>query len=422
MKAFADCQYATPRVRERARKFCSLLFLFMLIAGVSAHAQTFGVIHTFSGGGDGYQPAAGVTVDQGGNLYGTTSDYAGPGTVFQMKYKNGSWILNTLLTFNFYDGIIPQGRPVFGPGGAIYGTTTEGGGNINYCGEFNCGAVYSLRPSRTICHSVSCPWTPTLVYAFTGPDGNQPYFVDPVFDSAGNIYGTTTSGGPSYAGNVFQLTRSVGGGWTATSIHDFNITDGLFPVSGVVLDATGNIYGMVEGGGAYGPGAVYRLSHSGSGWTYTAIYSFTGGTDGSSPIGGLVFDQAGNLYGTTATAGAGGGGTVFELSPSGGDWNFTLLYSFSGSGLNGPYDSPTLDSAGNLYGTTYGNGAFGYGSVFKLTHNNGSWIYTDLHDFTNGNDGGNPIGGVSLDANGNLFGTTVFGGNNNNGVVWKTTP
>ncbi len=414
------------RTKTQTRCLFLLTALILVLAcGPLAHAQVFSVIHTFSGGGDGYQPVSGLTIDQGGNLYGTTSDYAGPGTVFQMKKKNGAWLLATLYTFNFYNGIIPQGRPVFGPGGAIYGTTTEGGGHIANCGEFNCGAVYSLRPPQTVCRAVSCPWTASLVYAFTGPDGNQPYFVDPAFDSAGNIYGTTIEGGASLVGNVFQLTRSAGGNWTATSIHDFgtNPPDGFFPVSGVVLDSAGSVYGTTEGGGVNGPGAVYRLSRSGSGWTETLIYSFTGGADGSGPIGGLVFDSAGNLYGTTSGGGSGGGGTVFELSPAGGGaWNFTLLYSLPGANFNGPYDSLSFDAAGNLYGTTYGNGAYSYGNVFKLTRNNGNWTYTDLHDFTDGTDGGNPTGGVSIDSSGDLFGTTNFGGQNNNGVVWEIAP
>jgi len=141
----------------------------------------------------------------------------------------------------------------------------------------------------------------------------------------------------------------------------------------------------------------------------------------------VVLDQAGNLYGATATGGSGGGGTVYELSPSGGGWTFSLLYSFTGQGYDpGPSDTLTLDAAGNLYGTTYGGGAFGYGAVFKLTHNGGSWMFTDLHDFTSGSDGANPVGGVTFDANGNLYGTASQGAGGacplGCGVVWKITP
>lgn len=384
---------------------------------IVVQAQTFTVIHTFSGGGDGYQPYSGVTVDKAGNLYGTTTqNYRG--TVFQMKHRNGAWIFNTLYQFGNGEWM-PQGRLVFGPGGALYGTTYTGGNG--FCTEFGCGTVYSLRPPQTFCRGVSCPWTASF-YSFTGPDGFAPGIVALAFDGAGNIYGTTTEGG-NYSGNVFQLTRS-NGGWTATSIHDFNGSDGYEPYSGVTLDAQGNVYGTAWMLGPNNKGTVYRLTHSGSGWTEDTLYSFPNNSDGSNPVGGLVFDQAGNLFGTTQSGGTGGGGTVFELSPSGGGWNFTVLYSFSGQ--NGPLDTLAMDAGGNLYGTTYGDGTYGYGSVFKLTRNNGSWSYTDLHDFTSGADGANPVGGVSLDTSGNLYGTTSDGAGGpcslGCGTVWEITP
>jgi uncharacterized repeat protein (TIGR03803 family) len=263
-----------------------------------------------------------------------------------------------------------------------------------------------------------------LSYSFSGPDGNGPEFVDPVFESAGNMYGSTYEGGANYSGNVFQLTHS-NGQWTGTSIHDFNGSDGYLPYSSVTPDAQGNVYGTTWMGGPNNGGTVYRLTHSGSGWTYSMLYAFQSSSpDPYFPVGGLVFDQAGDLYGTTQSGGTGGGGTVFELSPSGGGWNFSVLYSFTGQ--NGPLNTLAMDAAGNLYGATYADGAFGHGTVFKLTNNNGSWSYTDLHDFTNGSDGGNPIGSVSLDASGNLYGTASQGGigqcSGGCGVVWEITP
>lgn len=414
------------RNRLRASAFAlALVFALNMVAMQSAQAQTFTVIHTFSGGADGYWPYAGVTVDHAGNLYGTTSEYSASaaGTVFQMKNRNG-WIFTTLSNFpGQNDGRVPFGRPVFGPGGALYGTTLYGGSGS--CTELGCGEVYSLRPPQTFCRSASCPWTNTVTYSFTGPDGNQPGFVEPVFDSAGNIYGTSTQGG-NYVGNVFMLTRS-NGQWTATSIHDFDGSDGAYPQSSVTLDARGNVYGTAYYAGPNGTGTVFRLTNSGSGWVEDILYSFPNQSDGNGPVGGLVFDPAGNLFGSTFSGGSNGGGTVFELSPSEGGWNFSVIYSFTGQGYNpGPLDTLTMDAAGNLYGTTNLDGAHGYGSVFKLTRNNGNWTYTDLHDFTNGADGGNPFGGVSLDANGNLYGTTSAGGGGTCyggcGVVWEIMP
>ena len=195
------------------------------------------------------------------------------------------------------------------------------------------------------------------------------------------------------------------------------------------------LYGATELGGANNYGIVYQLTPSASGWTETVIYSFTNGFDGAYPLGGLVMDGSGNLYGTTSGGGIGGGGTVFELSPSNGGWTFSVIQSLTGSQSGaGPRASLTLDSSGNLYGTTQQNGPMACGNVFKLTPVNGRWTYTDLHDFTCGNDGGFVYGGVALDRNGNLFGTTLYyGASGNNycgvdyapvgcGVVWTITP
>jgi len=301
-------QHCTSILHGKLRRTAFALALLCALTAVampSAQAQTFSVIHSFSGGGDGYTPYAGVTIDQAGNLYGTTSEYdtdAG-GTVYQIKRINGGWILKTLSNLgNYQGGFLPFGRPVIGPGGALYVTTFYGGNG--FCGEFACGTVTSLRPPQNVCRSVSCPWTATTTYSFSGPDGNGPELVDPVFDSAGNMYGSTYEGGANYDGNVFRLTRS-NGQWTGTSIHDFNGSDGNLPYSSVTLDAPGNVYGTTWMGGPTNNGVVYRLTNSGSGWTYTMLYGFQGAADGTGPVGGLVLDQAGNLYGATGTGGSG---------------------------------------------------------------------------------------------------------------------
>ena len=177
----------------------------------------------------------------------------------------------------------------------------------------------------------------------------------------------------------------------------------------MTLDAQGNLYGTTWlGGGPKSAGTVYRLTPSGSGWTFETLYVFQDSSDGALPVGGLVLDRAGNLYGTTEQGGSGGGGTVFELSPSGGGWNFTVLHSFTGT--YGPLATLAMDAAGNLYGTTFSWSLLREGSVFKLTRNNGSWSFTDLYDFTGGGDGANPVGGVALDQSGNLYGTASAGG------------
>jgi uncharacterized repeat protein (TIGR03803 family) len=167
-----------------------------------------------------------------------------------------------------------------------------------------------------------------------------------------------------------------------------------------------------------GCGVIYQLTPSAGGWTETVLYRFQKGSDGVFPSGGLIIDQSGNLYGTTSGGGSGGGGTVFELTPSGGGWQFTVLYSLLGQG-NGPRGSLIMDAAGNLYGMSYGNGAYGDGSVFKLMPGGGTWTYTLLHDFTGGSDGKNPLGNLTLHTNGKLYGTTSTGGACGAGVVFE---
>jgi uncharacterized repeat protein (TIGR03803 family) len=194
-------------------------------------------------------------------------------------------------------------------------------------------------------------------------------------------------------------------------IWEFGVGGGSFPESGVTLDSAGNLYGTTI------LGTVYELSPSNSGWTETTL---TASLD--NPVGGVAIDPHGDLFGTT---GGNISGHVYELSPSNGGWTLNVLYSFNDNYI-GPYDTPTLDAAGNVYGTSPSGGPYGLGLVFKLTPSNGSWIFTDLHDF-NGSEGSAPVGGVVFDASGNMYGTTSTGGtdsqcNGGCGTVWEITP
>src|ERR1019366_296643 len=207
--------------------------------------------------------SAGLTLDRAGILYGTTTEGL-LGTVFQLKRTDGSWILNTLNGFgvNQQDARFPLGRVVFGPDGTLYGTTLYGGSG--HCSG-GCGTVYNLRPPATDCKTVVCPWTRTVLYSFTGgPDGIGPYYVDPVFRPGGNFYGTSGFGSPRGDGAVFKLTPS-GGGWKESVIHSFT-GDGMEPESGVIFDSAGNLYGTTAFGGRYDQGTIYQLTPSGSGW------------------------------------------------------------------------------------------------------------------------------------------------------------
>ena len=416
----------------------TVAILLIVMASQRVEGQTFSTLHSFSGL-DGEMPTAGLTMDGTGNLYGTTQygGTAGYGSVFKLVHTAGSWILHPLYSFpndgGGNDGAEPYAGVTIGPDGNLYGTTTRGGGSAVY------GTVFKLSPPASVCRSTLCPWRETILYRFSGGSDGIFSYGAVVFDTAGNLYGTTNLGGVGTCrqgfgcGVVFKLTRS-GSTWTETVVYNFRGSlDAAYPVSGLVFDQAGNLYGTTSGGGssdncngADGCGTVFQLAPSGSGWTETVLYRFTQGDDGAYPSGGVIFDNSGNLYGTTEF-GISGNGTVFELTPSGGQWIYTLLYSLmSGqSGVGGPLGTLAMDAAGNLYGTTNQGGigdCYGEcGTVFKLTPSAGSWAYTLLYDFTDGTDGGQPYDGLIFDRNGNLYGTASIraGGG---GTVFEITP
>jgi uncharacterized repeat protein (TIGR03803 family) len=393
------------RVRILRTDHIEMLVLLSVVSALfvaAAQAQTFSVIHSFTGGADGQSPAAGLAMDSAGNFYGTAS------VVFKLRNSGNGWILTPLYNFG---SAITTGQVIVGPNGTLYGTNPDGGYYQGGCWEYGCGIAFNVQPSPTVCASVPCNWNETSLYTWTDYGESTPNN-GIVFDPVGNLYGTTL------LNTVFELSPS-GGGWTFNIIHAFDGQDGAVPYSGVIRDSSGNLYGTTATDGPYGYGTVYRLTPSGSGWNINLLYAFQDGSDGAAPIGGLVFDNQGNLYGTTAEGGSGGpsgGGTVFKLTPADGSWTLTTLHSFTGMG--GPYASLAIDAAGNLYGTTYRDGADGYGSVFKLTNSGGSWTYTDLHDFT-AYDGCYPKGNITLDAQDNLYSTASACGEYQRGVIWE---
>lgn len=410
--------------RRRAPIFVlamAFFFVMTIVLTPSAQTQTLTVIHDFTGGRDGSGPQAGLTMDVAGDLYGTATlgGSAGLGTVFRLQPVESHWIFTPLYSFKGGDdGAIPITRVVRGTNGILYGTTARGG--HQGCNT-TCGTVFSLRPPATPCHSALCSWSESVLYRFNG--GSDGYYPngEPVFDAAGNIFGTTQFGGAANEGTVFELMPS-GGGWTESVLYTFpnSSTDGYLPNSGVVLDQAGSLYGTTYYGGASGAGTIYQLSSTGSGWSESILHDFSGADDGGNPVGHLIFDPLGNLYGTTPTAGLAGGGTVFMLASSGSNWMFTTLSSLPPG--TGSYGSPIMDTSGNVYGTTFSSGLYGFGSVFELTPSGGGWTYTVLHDFTGGSDGGNPWGNVTLEPNGKLYGTTSGGGSYGHGVVFEIAP
>lgn len=403
-----------------------LLAALMTIA-IPVQAQTYSVLHNFTGGqGDGGGPYAGLTMDRAGNFYGAAfcggiggDCLGGNGTVFKLTHAGSGWVLSTLYKFQGgEDGVEADGAVTIGPDGALYGTTFQGGGNG--CYGLGCGIVYRLTPPATVCRAVSCPWTETVLHRFglVHGDGTLPVYGAPLFDRAGNLYGTTKEGGTFGYGTVYELTPTSGG-WTEKILWNFG--GGEYPgqpVNSLIFDAAGNLYGTtLVGGGVYNFGTVFELSPSGSVWTETTLFTFQNNT-GNEPAGGLAWDAQGNLYGTTEFGGPLDGGTVFQLAPSGSGWSYTQLAYFAAES-GGPTDTPTLDASGNVYVTVYDNDY--EGSVVKLTQSNGTWSSTVLHEFQ-GSDGSFPVGSVVLDANGNVYGTTFVGGSDNAGVIFEITP
>ena len=345
------------------------------------------VIYSFKGGNDEGFPYSGLVLDSAGNLYGTTCGGGSEiyyGTAYKlMLTKAGGWKIDVLHIFTgATDGSCPRAGLIRDRAGSLYGTTTAGG-NLNFCNGLGCGTVFKLSPTS---HG---RWKETVLYSFTDEnDGGHPY-AGLVFDSAGNLYGTTLTGGQN-TGVVFKLSRRSNGKWKEKVIHAFTGAgaEGEFPYGGLIFDSARNLYGTTsQGGGTANKGTAFKLSLGSTGWEETTLYSFTGGTDGGNPLAGLVMDEQGNLYGTTSVGGAAGNGLVFELTPSSSGWTESVLYAFNGNNDGRfPRAGVIFDTAGNLYGTNFYGGTVD-GTVFELTPGPQGWSETVLYGFTGGADG-----------------------------------
>lgn len=324
------------------------------------------------------------------------------------------------------DGYHPYSGLTFDSNGNLYGTTTDGPGTG--CSGQGCGTVFELKPGG------DGSWRENIIHYFNGKDGSYPV-AGLVFDRQGNLYGTTACYyGPCDTGDtVFKLMPTSDGNWILSTLYTFTLgKDGAYPIGGVSFDRAGRLWGTTQYGGLYGNGVVYNLAPiSAFRWYEIIAHAFAGGTDGAVPYSGLIFDGSGNAYGTTNQGGANGVGTVFKLTPNktGFGWTETVLYSFKGricvespDGA-GPVAGLTFDSAGNLYGTTECGGVGGYGTIFTLTHNpDDTWTESVIYAFQGGNDGANPNTPVIFDGSGNLYGTTCCGGQLTDGTIYKLTP
>jgi uncharacterized repeat protein (TIGR03803 family) len=382
----------------------------------------FSILHSFAGGTDGSQPLAGLVLDAQGNLYGTTccgGGNNGRGTVFEVDAAGQETVLHSF-TGTAGDGANPAAALVLDSQGNLYGTTKDGG-NLACGGGSGCGTVFKIDTTGQ----------ETVLYSFTGTGGDGAYPIGGLaLDSAGNLYGTTEYGGDPACntgggcGTVFEI-ASTG---QESVLYSFTETggDGAVPAAGLVRDSQNNLYGTTEyggnlacySGGLGGCGTVFEVASTG---TETVLHQFSF-SDGGFPVARLVRDSQGNLYGTTTSGGHYGvGGTVFEFAATGQE---SVLYSFSGTGGDGesPEASVVRDSLGNLYGTTTlggdlaCNGGSGCGTVFMLSGSGETLLYT----FTGAN-GAAPVAGLVRDTQGNLYGTTMNGGANDLGTVFKLT-
>lgn len=438
----------TPKYSIHALIAMPLILLTCLsVAG----AQTEITIHEFSNGVDGALPGGALVSDGKGNYFGVTDGYRGlqtNGTVFELSpATGGGWNLTTLYTFlGGLDGNQPVAGLVRDQAGNLYGATQTGGnGTSSNCdigtGQHGCGTIFELSPDG------NGGWQKTTLYQFQGivgtrvrdglfPSGSL------VLDSAGNLYGTTLYGGANVAGygggTVFELSPN-GTGWSEKILVSFQngevgSSGGAFPEGGVIFDSAGNLYGTTEGGGSFnracipqGCGTVFKLSPKRGGvWGVTPIHTFVGG-DGAFPKSALTFDSAGNLFGT-ASWGQKLDGVVFKLEPSSTGWKETVIHTFGGSDGLLPSGALVVDSGGNVYGTTSLGGKAcagklsGCGEIFELSPSPaGSWSEKVLYRFTGGADGASPFGPLTFDDLGDIYGVAPQGGTFGFGTIFEIT-
>ena len=419
-----------PRILAFRSRFLSFLMLasLFLFAPHRANAGNELTLHSFNPQAPGSFPGGGLIADSAGNLYGETSNGGtyGYGTVFEfIPNQQGGWTEEVLYNFRAgADGADPQGGVVFDRAGNLYGTTIFGGlGN---------GTVFELI------HNPDGTWTRKTLLNIDDGEAADLLQSGLAFDQNGNLYAATATGGAHGGGTVFELSPTSSGEWKQSVLQSFysSGSGGNHPIGPFVIDRAGNVFGVAIGGG-YGCscGLVFELSPtSGGQWKETVIHNFVGGSDGESPMSGLISDEAGNLYGTTFYGGTGPCsrhcGLIYELSPAGnGSWTASVLYEFQGNhdGANPEY-SLALDRAGNLYGVTYFGGGLGFcessgcGTVFELTPDAGQWSESVLWRFDNNVDGYDVSSGVFINADGRILGELFYGHDpGQNGMLFSLT-
>jgi uncharacterized repeat protein (TIGR03803 family) len=421
--------------------------VIVVITVVCAFAVGAGATNPFTillnfNGHNGSSPTDTLVADANGNLYGTANQGGthNDGIVFELTpTAQGPWKETILYSFaGGSDGVFPWAGVILDSAGNIYGTTSLGGGSTN-CTS-GCGIVFQLTKGS------SGAWTEHILYTFSGKtDGSDP--IGLAIDPGGNLYGTTANGGlqscTDGCGTIYQLTPSSSGAWKKTVLHVFRsgTTDGAEPNAALVFDSQGNLYGTTNAGGDtgcyfLGCGTVFELKAAGGGrWSYRIIYFFGVAPDGFGPAGALVVDKQGNLFGATGNGGGTscpdyGCGTIFELrSQADNTWTEIVLYRFQGGDDGAFPNAPVaLSSAGNIYVSTEAGGhpdtcsGFGCGTLEELTPSGSGTFTGNVLIHWGASPGIEPYAGLMIDANGNLYGTVSEGGNNGNGLVFEYKP
>jgi len=398
----------------------AVMLFAALVLAQSASAVTEKVLCSLTGpaGPDGNGPHSGLIFDDVGNLYGTTwsGGLYGHGSFYKCgPNPDGTWSETILHSFNGSDGDQSDwGRLTFDSAGNLYGVTAGGG-------KHGVGVLFKFTPNP------DGTWTETILHHFTGgKDGSWPRTTIYI-DAQGTLYGAASYGGSKGCGTLYKMAPG-----SNRVIHQFMDSPACSPWVGLIPDAGGNLYGTTRNtvNGCSKPpnecGTVFKMTPSPDGkWSFQVIHRFKGGNDGSDPsVSGLIFDDAGNLYGTTEHGGAHGSGVFFTLMPGpNGKWTYQVLHDFDwtsdGAAAIG---SLVRDPAGNIYGSAANGGEYGFGTVYEMTPNpDGTWTFSVVYAFT-GSDGIYPLGNLNIDAAGNLYGVTGAGGAYGAGTVFEITP
>lgn len=391
----AGAQYDVAVSSQPVRQSCSVSSAVGTVSGnVTTVSVTCVNLYTIGGAISGLKSGAQLTlIDNGADPL--------------MLIANGAFTFSTL---------VAEGKG--------YGVTVGTQPNGQFCEVTDGSGTVSADVTNV---QVACL---ALLYSFSGGNDGASPIGGLIMDGSGNLYGTTAEGGLGKYGTVFKLEPTGSGSYAESVLYSFTGgSDGGSPVGGLIMDSSGNLYGATLTGGGDNVGVVFKLVPNGSGgYTESVLHTFTGSADGADPVGHLLMDSGGNLYGATEFGGGNNTGTVFKLTPSGGGYAESVLYSFAGGGdAANPAAGLIMDSTGNLYGTTaYGGNSsagYSYGAVFELASNGGGYTESVLYRFTDGSDGANPFAGLIMDSSGNLYGTTQYGGgSHNDGTVFKLAP